>query len=691
MNVPRLMLRGAIVPFVLVVGWSIGSPAFAANAAPPPTPQVLTSPTGVKAILESNGTVVINWKPPAGNPRLGGYIVERNHAQLTKLTSDGHGGPTTYTDPRPLTGTDIYDIEAYSPSGAAGPASDGVSLSVTSQALGGTNASPNQGPSGADTVGPDFRGKNSPTAFEVYGQSAGQVNETYGFAENPFNRGFMSMLNIVWYFITMHAYLALSFLAWGLTRKFYAPLVTVVTQFITAYFKMPLFGSLTVLAIILGVGALSLRLLKGHVTWVARGLGIIVLVVGGMTLYANFAPRVVQTTMNYPVELGDYVLGAVDGALPVNPNHGQFNLQVRPTFIGDPFDQQVRRYQDAEWTTTVYPTVCQLNFGDEQWATTHFVPDDSGAPSSLHHLTYCEFYLATVAHNGTERDYLGSQVQQNAPSGVWDMYQGNNLPRHYWIATLGGLVITIRSLYIDLLAFSFVLGEVLIAIWLVKMALIGLGAAIEQVRPLTNDMVKRMVITGHIPIGGAIIAVIGLALSNELATRAPQYGWTASMVYQLAVAIGMLVALVMMWVRRRRARIERIRIDGSRGNGGGGDGGLGAAAAGAAAGAATGGATAAATWTASTVKTSSAGGGSARPRQSLPPPRSTTRSVAGVVYELPPAGGDATGGSSGRRRPVQGQVVEGRIEPPGMPMLPPKGGPRGRPPRALPPGGSGSS
>jgi hypothetical protein len=679
--------------FVLFAGWSIGSPAFAATANPPPTLQALTAPTGVKAVLESNGTVVITWKPPAGNPRLGGYIVERNHSQLTKLTADGHGGPTTYTDPRPLTGTDIYDIEAYSPAGTAGPASDGASLSVTGQALGGTNATPNQGPSGADTVGPNLQGNNSPTAFEVYGKSAGQVNETYGFAENPFNRGFMSMLNIVWYFITMHAYLALSFLAWGLTRKFYAPLVTVVTQFITAYFKMPLFGSLTILAMILGVGALSLRLLKGHVTWVVRGLGIIVLVVGGMTLYANFAPRVVQTTMNYPVEFGDYVLGAVNGALPANPGHDQFNLQVRPTFNGNPFDQQVRRYQDAEWTTTVYPTVCQLNFGDEQWAITHFVPDDSGAPSGFHHLTYCEFYLATVSHNGAERDYLGSQVQQNSPPEVWDMYQGNNLPRHYWIATLGGLVITIRSLYIDLLAFSFVLGEVLIAIWLVKMALIGLGAAIEQVRPLTNDMVKRMVITGHIPIGGAIIAVIGLALSNELAARAPQYGWTASMAYQLAVAIGMLVALIMMWVRRRHARAERIRIDGSRGGGGGG-GGTGATVSGAAtvaAGAATGGAAAAATWTAITVKASSAGGGQPRARQSLPPPRSGPRSVAGGSAGPPPAlpGPD----SGGRRRPqsVQGRVVESRIEPPGMPMLPPKPASSGRPPRALPPGGSGSS
>ncbi len=589
---PRLSARMSgmlLICFSATFATAVAAQA-ATNPAGGPPP-----PINVQAVLESNATAQVSWTPPAWPiKQLGGYLVERNGSQIAKLPTTGSGSPTTYTDPRPQAGTDVYTVETYSTTGAHSAPSVGRQLSVSgSAAANAGNATTGIPPGSTNIKAPDFRQGNAPTAFELYGQAAGQIHETYGLFGGEIEGYELFPLTVMWYVTTEFAYLALTFLAWGMTRNFYAPLITVTTAFIQAYVHLPIFPLLVSVAI-MGAGlGIALYALRNHLSAVAKNIGLMFVFLVAMMAFTQTTGPTVQFAVNAPVQTGDYILGLVNKIEPLGLTGGNFGLEVQPTFNGDPFEQGVRQFQNKEWINDVYPAVCAINFGNVVWATSTYVPNDGSLPNGWQHLTYCEFYVKDVANGGAQDSYLTSAVHSHAPSDVWDAFQGNNIPAHYFTAGLAMLVIWVRSLFIDLLAFAFALAEFSVAIALFKWAVIGSFGAIPQFRPFIVSWMARVpVITYIVPVSLAATAIIALAFSDVGYRVMLQSSWAAMEMAQLVGAIAAMTIATMVWRRQRATRA--IHLDGLPAPGRSGGGAIGSAATVAAAAIASGGTAAAA-------------------------------------------------------------------------------------------------
>jgi hypothetical protein len=659
----RLLHRAGFVLLVLFCGLSIGAPAYAAVQSVHPKPAHSAkvnspppAPAGVKATRQSDQSVQITWvasKVPGG--KVGGYIVDRNGRQLTQLPADGSGGPVTYTDPHPPTGTLTYDVRTYNPLGLAGQPSAGAQLAPLPASANPTSGTQNSGGGYSDMGQQALQGHNAPTAYELYGPHAGNIHQTYGWSEDIFNRAEMSYLQIWWSLIAMHSYMALSFLAWGITRKFYAPLVGVVTPFVQTFFHLPVYSAAASTLFMLGVMWLTRFIFKAR--WASLGKGIAILMVGaiGMTAYANSVPTVVQDVMNYPVAVGDYALGLSDQLLPAG-HFRDFGLKVDPTYRGDPVIENARAFQTRDWEENVYPAFCKLNFGDVGYATTKVVPVDTSLSGSAKQaytgLTVCEYYLKTIQRGDKNEDgYLTKWILGNngAPQQVQDFFQGNDLPDHYSYAFFITWVLTLRSLTIDLLALSFVFVEILMALALIELALYGVAFYFEPLRGKVNGLLYRTIVSAQMPGLLALLAVGALALSNGVYLAAAQgWSWMTMMFFQFSINLVALVGGVRIWRWHKQRRKMRYHFDGTaspRGRGGAGAGQV----------------------VISGAKVAAAG------------------AVSGGTMAAAVAASEAPGLAQRQAQPLEARVVYGRLDPPKRPELPSGGNGSGPGPNSPPP------
>lgn len=549
MNVSCRIQRGFAIVLVLVGLGMFGvpflgfaNPSAHAQSAPGDPPP----PDGVKATVSLDGSVLITWNRKVNPEPLGGYRVYRNGSRLIQLASDGNGGPTTYTDVRPPDGQAAYTVAAYDVSGRQGALSPEAIVqppeNADKPAATDGNTEVDKDGNSRDVKQPSLRGNNSPTAFELYASSSGRIHDTYGLTDK-FVQWIMAPVSTAWYATAMLSYLALTILAWAVTKKFYVGLIGVVGSFTQTIFNLSIYTTLIMLAWIIGVGALGVYLAKGRNTLAMRGVVVMLIGMIGATVYAIEAQKIIPAVMTAPLTAGQYILGYTERLMPQQDENNNFGLSVQPTYNGDPAEQGIRRFQETEYVNGVYPGVCKMNFGDIEWATTNYVPNNSDTEVrrlGFDHLTYCEYYVRSVKL-GVEDDYLTSQVEEHAPAHVWEFFQGQNWLDHSWYAFLLLAVITVRTLLICTLALSFVLGVLLLGIGLIKLTLLILGWLIPPAQPVVNRVVIRSSIPATLPIFLALLAIISLALSAAGSLLYEPFGWTGMMIYQLFIVVATLI------------------------------------------------------------------------------------------------------------------------------------------------------
>ena len=537
-------------------------------------------PTNLQANAPEDGTVVLTWTRPAPKIATSGSAI---HIASFTIFRDGQNvatvnttpnpsdrnqvNPTTWTDLKPPQGRSLsYLIKSVDDTGRSSAASAAANVKpvqllpgAAPPAAGTTSGSPT---GTTDIAQPDFKGSNSKTSFEEYGSGIGNIHNTYGNFDQ-FIELKMIPVTLFWSMLTFMSYLSLTQLAWTVTTQVYKGVVLAVTAVVQIVFALPIYDSLLHLVMTVAGISIVILVLRQYMARVRRALTYIAVALLVTTVYTLFAPAIVQKVMTMPVTIGQAILGYTNELANYTTGHpelaeNRFNVSIKPTYNGNPFEQGVRRYQDAEFLNTVYSAECALNFGGQKWSTTQYVPNrQSPAAAGYDHLTYCEYYIrAEVYGNTTEMDYLSSTVESNAPSKVWEAFQGKDVGGHYANFIFIGPALAFRTILNFLLGYVFAVCIFTLGYFLVKMTFVLLAGMVPYWSDVLGRAAKLMVIKFALPPAMAAALVLGLVFSTIGYNTVNLLGWAGMMVFQMVSGFASMTAGFMLFKASKRKEKE---------------------------------------------------------------------------------------------------------------------------------------
>jgi len=525
----------------------------------------------LQAAAPDDGSIVLLWKLTS---KLIGYQqylqmstvnVYRGADKLVSLPITGSPSklkPLSYIDTKPPQGRSVsYHVTVTGSDGRESQPSATVTITPVqfSQVVAPTGTGSQSDSGSLDLIAPNFQGKNAPTACEEYcGVSAGDINNTYGAFDNLVGAK-MAPLTALWKGIVVLNFVALTLLAWTVTKNLYRGVVTAVTFVVQTIFSMSLYHSLVGLVMVTAGLCLALLAVTGRLNLFKRQFGLVAAALLLSTLFSMFAPTVVSDALTAPTTIGQGILGVAGELTNKFSSNSQlastrYNISIKPTYSGG-FEQGVRRFQDAEFLNTVYAGTCKETFGDFTWSWKHYVPDRTANPQNgFHNLTYCEYYFrARKLGIKTEQNYLQSMVEANAPPYVWNFYQGQNPDDHWGYMWLIGPATSFRTLLIFLTGYVFAVCIFALGYMLVKATVLLLGWAIPPLENMTTRIAKQMVIKFGLPPFMAAGLVIGLIFSTIAFNTVGLLGWDLMMAFQVISALASFLSGYLVWRSGKKA------------------------------------------------------------------------------------------------------------------------------------------
>lgn len=575
--------RSILALFLLCAGTTVTlatAPAAHADCAASITDCGQLPPKNFQAQAPNNGSVVLYWDnaPTANDPQNNWNIAKdveifRDNEMIVTLPVDASSPqnsiPNTYTDPNPPQGKELaYKARITSRDGNAGEFSTEAKITPVPKAQADPNIAPapstDGGTSAGTVAGPNISDGGAPTAFEAYG---GPSNADFASSFTDDASLIQEIetwpVRVLWHIMVYLNYVTLVFLAWTISPDFYKGISAGVAAVVQGIFSLGIFDNLTELATIVGAIGIILLALRHQLRNAWRGVLFVMIGILVTTLYTLAPVKAINVVLTYPTQATSYLLGytgvMADFLTGGNDSHGRLGFKIEPGYTGkDPAYDGVRRFQEAEWLSTIAAGTCTLNFNDLAWATSNPVPIRGDAPDSFKNgMNYCEYFIkANHDHNDTEKEYLAKQVDKYAPQQVKDTFTGTDVGSQYGIIFLLSMAIGFRTSLLAFCAYVFAMCVLVLAIYMIKFAVVQLAFRIPWLEPFATRLVKLAAIKFFLPPIMATSLIIGLLLGSLAVWSASIGGWEMSMLLQVVAGAGSLAAGWAIYRAQRRKATE---------------------------------------------------------------------------------------------------------------------------------------
>lgn len=418
-----------------------------------------TGPTELR-IAATNGdasSVQVSWKAPTLSiAQITAYSLRLDASQVAEFKVINGLLPSTYVIPSATfnPGGDVT-VVALAGTAQVGTPSNVVTLNKSTASA--PTSPVAQAPSaksyqdngyGGALRSPTYADKNQPSPLEVYGGGSGirSLISTNNNTTQVISAGMNGAAGAIWAMAVLLQLAGSAIFGWALIKSIYGALIGAVLALLNSFNLSQLFGELILIAVAVTMGWGAIMLLKDE-DRIRKGIGGAFLVLlAGFTFFGNAAllvPKVIEAPVTFTqVAMAESSKWEIPGDKPED-----YNLSIKPTYNGNELEQSIRRYLSQNWLQTTYPAYCHLNFGDVEWSTTHFVPNDKNMPT-YKDLTFCEYLLkAQTEYNTVALDKLRSEdtaggavgavtgglighregyVEQASP-GIWKNYQASEV------------------------------------------------------------------------------------------------------------------------------------------------------------------------------------------------------------------------------------------------------------------------